>query len=286
MTPQTTLFQRVFIVTLSVLTMTTLYLLSSRAAAQEIAITFDDGFDPRIEPRAARWNSHMLDTLAKHNIRSMIFPAGIFVDSSEGLALIRSWGEAGHAIGDHTYTHQGFIEGQTAEEFMQDVLHGKAVVSSMPGWCPRLRLPYLNEGKTPEQRNQLYSALSHQGYGVAPVTISIDDWNDNQRFLAAANQNPGLDLTPYRKPYLDKLWQEIQKQQAHWQQQLGRNPPQVLLLHTNGLNAIMLPDILAMLKARGWTFVDPAAAFSDPIYQRSFTTADGLQHPLPIPTCR
>jgi len=264
----------------------TITLLSGHAMAQSVAITFDDGLDPRIEPRAAQWNKHLLDTLAQHHVRAMFFPAGVVVDSPAGLALVRAWGAAGHAIGNHTYTHQGFVDGSTPEAFMQDILREQALVGSMPGWCPRVRLPYLNEGSTPERRGHFYALLAQHGYGVAPVTIGIDDWNYSARFIEAANKNPSINLDQFRKPYLDRMWQEVEKQQAFWQQQLKRSPVHVLLLHTNGLNAVMLPDILAMFESHGWTFVDPAVAFTDPIYQRPYTAADGTQHPLPIPACR
>ncbi|MFC4279097.1 polysaccharide deacetylase family protein [Achromobacter aloeverae] len=279
-------FQRILAAICRTLGFAILGLLSCQAMAQRVAITFDDGLDPRIEPRAAQWNAYLLETLAKHRVRAMIFPAGIFVDSPEGLALVRAWGAAGHGIGDHTYTHRGFLDDTTPEAFMQDVLRDQALVNTMPGWCPRLRLPYLNEGSTPERRNRLYNLLAQHGYGVAPVTITIDDWNYSERFIAAANKNPKLDVDQYRKPYLDRLWQEVRKQQAQWQQRLGRSPVQVLLLHTNGLNTIVLPDILAMFERNGWTFADPAEAFTDPIYQRPYTIADGTQHALPIPACR
>ncbi len=257
-----------------------------RTSAQTVAITFDDGFDPRGEPRAAQWNQHLLDTLARHPIRTMFFPAGFMVDSPEGLALVRAWGAAGHAIGNHTYTHKGYVDGTSPAAFLQDVLQEQDLVGGMPGWCPRLRLPYLNEGSTPERSNQLYALLASRGYALAPVTITIDDWNYNERFMAAANKNPALDVEAFRKPYLDRLWQEVQRQEAEWKQRLGRSPVHVLLLHANGLNTIVLPDILAKFEANGWSFADPAVAFTDPIYQRGYTDAAGAQHALPVPACR
>ncbi|WP_082621771.1 polysaccharide deacetylase family protein [Bordetella sp. N] len=279
-------FRRILAAAGRVAALATISLLSCHAMAQSVAITFDDGMDPRNEPRAAQWNAHLLDTLAKHHVRAMFFPAGVVIDSPEGLALVRAWGAAGHAIGNHTYTHQGFLDNVTPEAFMQDVLREQALVGKMPGWCPRVRLPYLNEGNTPERRNRFYNLLAQHGYGVAPITIGIDDWNYSARFVAAANKNPSLNIDQFRKPYLDRLWQEVEKQQTVWQQQLGRSPVHVLLLHTNGLNTVLLPDILTMFESHGWTFVDPAVAFTDPIYQRPYTAADGTQHPLPIPACR
>ncbi|WP_019937770.1 polysaccharide deacetylase family protein [Bordetella sp. FB-8] len=268
-----------------VLVVLLLCLLPWTAWAQSMAITFDDGLDPRVEPRAVRWNATILDALAKHHVRAMFFPAGVVVDSPGGLALVRAWGQAGHAIGNHTYSHQGFLDTESPEDFMQDVMHEQALLGKMPGWCPRLRFPYLNEGNTPERRNQLLQLLAQHGYGEAPVTIAIDDWNYSERYLAALKRNPALDIAPYRKALLERLKQEADKQAAYWRRQLGRSPVHVLLLHTNGLNAALLPDILSMFEADGWTFVDPAQAFTDYIYQRGYP-ANGALVPIPVPACR
>jgi peptidoglycan/xylan/chitin deacetylase (PgdA/CDA1 family) len=262
-----------------------LCLLPWLATAETVALTFDDGFDPRTEPRAALWNAHLLDTLAQHHVRAMFFPEGQVVDSPEGLALVRAWGAAGHAIGNHTYTHQSYSSAASPQSFMEDVLREQTLVNTMPGWCPRLRLPYLDEGNSAERHEQLLALLAAHGYGVAPATITIDDWNHDQRFMETANRDPTLDVGPYRKAYLGRLWQEAVKQVAEWRQRLGRSPPHVLLLHANGLNAVMLPDILAMFEAGGWTFVDPIQAFTDPIYQRGYPNG-GSPAALPVPACR
>jgi len=262
-----------------------LAVLSGAALAQTVAVTFDDGLDPRGEPRAAQWNAHLLDTLARHRVRAMFFPAGVVVDSPDGLALVRAWGQAGHAIGNHTYSHQALGPAMEVDAFWQDVEREQALLSSMPGWCPRLRFPYLNEGETPERNAHMMAVLAEHGYGVAAVTIAIDDWNYNMRFLQQADANPGLDISSYRKAYLDRLWKQASEQEAEWKKRLGRSPPHVLLLHTNALNTILLGDILDMFKQHGWTFVDPAAAFADPIYQRGFVR-NGQQGMLPVPACR
>ncbi|HEY0294498.1 MAG TPA: polysaccharide deacetylase family protein [Bordetella sp.] len=269
-----------------VLAATLLCLAPWLARAESVAITFDDGLDPRSEPRAVQWNARILSALAKHHVRTMFFPAGVVVDSPEGLALVRAWGEAGHAIGNHTYSHQGFLDTTSPQAFMQDILREQALVGGMPGWCPRIRLPYLNEGNTPERRNQFFELLAQHGYGEAPVTLGIDDWNYSERFVNALNQNPNMDIAPFRKAYLDRWQQELRKQAAEWRQRLGRSPVHVMLLHTNGLNATVLSDLLAMMEADGWTFVDPAQAFTDYIYQRGYPKSDGTIVPLPVPACR
>ena len=71
--------------------------------AQTIALSFDDGLDPIHQARAAEWNTAILDALAKARIKSILFVAGKRVDSPEGLALVKDWGKAGHAIANHQF---------------------------------------------------------------------------------------------------------------------------------------------------------------------------------------
>lgn len=62
----------------------------------EIALTFDDGPNPA-------WTSRLLELLARHDIRATFFLVGKF--ASEQPALARSIANAGHAIGNHSWTH-------------------------------------------------------------------------------------------------------------------------------------------------------------------------------------
>ena len=47
----------------------------------------------------------------------------------------------------------------------------------------------------------------------------------------------------------------------------GREFPQILLLHANELNADLVPDLLAMFKRRGYTFVTLERALADDAYR-------------------
>jgi peptidoglycan/xylan/chitin deacetylase (PgdA/CDA1 family) len=62
----------------------------------EIALTFDDGPNPR-------WTPQLLETLARHQVRATFFLIGKYVVSQR--PLVRQMHEAGHLIGNHTWTH-------------------------------------------------------------------------------------------------------------------------------------------------------------------------------------
>ena len=48
---------------------------------------------------------------------------------------------------------------------------------------------------------------------------------------------------------------------------LGRDVKHVLLLHHNLINALFLPDVIGMFRAKGWTLISPVEAYQDPVYR-------------------
>lgn len=237
------------------------------SAAQTVALTFDDGLDPRAHPEAARWNAQILAALQSAGIRAAYFPAGRFVDSPEGLALVRAWGTAGHAIGNHTYSHRR-LEEMAVDDYTADIARGEALLRTMPGWTPRLRFPFLDEGTTAPKRDGVRDWLARNAYLPAPVTIVTSDWYYSQRFDAWLRANPGADPRRFGEAYVRHVAARAGYFERLARETQGRSPPHVMLLHTNRLNATFLPLVLAALRANGWSFVAAPAAFADPLYQR------------------
>ncbi len=238
------------------------------AAAQSVALSFDDGFDPREQPLAAAWNGAILDALEAAGVQAILFPTGRRVDSDEGLRLVGDWGRAGHAIGNHTYAHRNFgAAAMTVEVFTADIGKAQALLQGLPGWTPRLRFPYLKEGETPEKRDALRAWLREQGYGSGAVSIDASDWYYNSRFLEWRGQHPTDDPAAWRAAYLDHLWDRACYYDSLSVAVLGRSLPHVLLLHANAINAAFLPDVIAKFRERGWKLVSPAEAWADPAYQ-------------------
>lgn len=62
----------------------------------EIALTFDDGPNPA-------WTPRLLELLARHDVKATFFLVGKY--ASEESVLTRLIANAGHAIGNHTWSH-------------------------------------------------------------------------------------------------------------------------------------------------------------------------------------
>ena len=235
--------------------------------AQSVAFSFDDGINPGEQPQGKAWNASILTALANGKIKSVLFPAGRRVDSPGGLALVRAWGEAGHWVGNHTYSHSSLAaETTTLQAFEADVQKNEELLKTIPGWTFRLRFPYLKEGNTAEKRDGFRAWMSAHGYQPAPVSIDASDWYYNSRFLEAENAAPGVKTARFRKAYLNHLWERAAYYDQLAKQILGRSAKHVLLLHTNGINAAFLPDVIDMFRSKGWAIISPEEAFADPLY--------------------
>lgn len=241
--------------------------LPSIIQAQSIALSFDDGFDPRNQPLASSWNTSILKTLSNAQIKAVLFPAGKRVDSPAGLRLVQEWGTAGHAIANHTYSHLSLCSDKTTlEQFILDTEKNEALLNGMPGWTKRLRFPYLKEGDTISKRDGFRNWLTDHGYKSGAVSIDASDWYYNKRYLKWRESHPDDDPSLLRIAYLNHLWNRATYYDSLSKQILKRSVKHVLLLHTKSINAAFLPDIIAMFKSKGWEFISPEEAYKDPIY--------------------
>jgi peptidoglycan/xylan/chitin deacetylase (PgdA/CDA1 family) len=241
------------------------------AQAQSVAFTFDDGpkidVTPLLTPQAR--NQAILDALAKHQVKAALFvTAGNGANVPEGYALARAWGEAGHAIGNHTMTHPDLNrQSITLAQYQRELLDCDRIIATLPGYQKWFRFTFLREGNTPEKRDGMRAFLKEQGYRNAYVSLDTSDWRLDEKLRQILSANPKADVAPVKQLYLAHIRQRALAYRALSQQVQGRDIAQLILLHHNLINALWLGDVIAMFKEMGWTIVTPAQAFSDPVYQ-------------------
>src|SRR2546430_2415510 len=87
-------------------------------AARQFAITMDDfNWRNAVRLTAEDRNRAILDVLAAQRTRAALFVMGRNVDNDEGKVLLRSWDNAGHIIGNHTYSHRSLNSEITAARY-------------------------------------------------------------------------------------------------------------------------------------------------------------------------
>lgn len=245
--------------------------LSCLLQAQQLALTFDDGPKTAATPRMSAVERN--EALLNH-LKGAGAPAALFVtlhngaDTPEGLALLKAWGAAGHRIGNHTVTHPDLNGAATTlESYEKELLACDRVIATVPGYRPWFRFTFLREGNTPEKRDGMRAFLRAKGWRNASVTLDTSDWRLDERLMQVLAARPGADLGPIKAAYLAHLKQRAEAYRDLSRRLLGRDIPQVMLMHHNLLNALFLGDAIAQFKAEGWTFIDPEQAYKDPVYE-------------------
>ena len=104
------------------------------------------------------------------------------MDDETGRRLVRTWSDAGHLIGNHSYSHLSYNDSDVSfDQFSGDLLRGEAVISGLPGFQKLFRFPFLKEGDTAAKRDQMRAFLAKHGYRNGQVTIDASDWYYDQR---------------------------------------------------------------------------------------------------------
>lgn len=235
------------------------------------AITMDDVDWATIpDPFREQANQSILQALKK---KAALFVAGKNVDSEQGHAIVQSWSDGGHLIGNHTWSHNMFNNSINLAEFGEDMLRCDRLVRTFAGFRPFFRFPALKEGGTRERRDWMRAFLRGHGYANGAVTIDASDWYYDRCLRAHLQEDPKFDVTRFRKPYLDHILDRAQYYDALAHRVLGGTVPHTLLIHFNLLNALFLSDLLDRFEHHGWQSIDASQAFAHPVFQREPDTA-------------
>jgi len=254
-------------------------LASRQAAAPEIAFTFDD---PTTEGGASlTWhelNERMLATLARNNLKSILFVCGKRVDSDSGRQLISAWDRAGHLIGNHSYSHLYFnvstdtdpdgFKKVTLTEFEADALKNEPLICDYQHFTRLFRYPFFKEGDTVAKRDGMRAFLQEHGYRMGRATIDASDWAISARLEKRTEAQPKADLAGYHDFFLQHIWERAQYYDSLAQRVLARPVRHTLLLHHSPLNALFLDHLIAMFREKGWRPVDAEYAYKDEVYNR------------------
>lgn len=95
------------------------------------ALTFDDGPDPDFTPR-------ILDVLAAHGVRATFMMMGY--NASQHPELARAVVEAGHEVGNHTWTHLNLLR-ETAQNQYEELYRAQQTIEEVTGQRPRFFRP-------------------------------------------------------------------------------------------------------------------------------------------------
>lgn len=213
-------------------------------AADQVAITFDDGPD-------AKWTPKILDILKERNVKAAFFMVGNKMEDNPD--LVRRIVAEGHEVGIHTYYHPD-IAAISAERARLEFNATQRLLEKITGRSTLLFRPPYNADSRPANEAGIIPVQVAQGLGYLTVGHSLDpkDW---------------------QKPGAEELVERVKA---------GRAFGRVILLHDAGgdrrQTVEALPAILDYLETRGDRVVPlgeliglaPAALMPAPVYQSPF----------------
>ncbi len=248
-------------------------LLPVATCAQQIAITFDDlpvhGALPPGETRM-QVAASVLQTLKAANMPPVYgFVNGVHLQSQPQLIeVMDAWRAAGNPLGDHSWSHMD-LNKNSLDEFESNVLRNQSLLSKEMGeadwhW---LRFPYLSEGDTPEKRAGVRAFLLQQGYRIAGVTMSFEDYVWNEPYARCRAKSDTAAIGQLESSYLAAAASSIDYCRGLSKTLYGRDIPYVLLMHIGAFDARMLPRLLELYRSRGFTFITLNQAEKDEFYR-------------------
>jgi len=138
-------------------------------AGRRVALTFDDGPDPR-------WTPKIVAILRQYHVPATFFMVGSQVVRNTG--IVKEIARDGFQIGNHTFTHADLTSLPPWERSLQISLNESAI-SGITGKRPRLlRPPY---SSTPDAASPAevaaWTPLARSGYVIALTTRDTEDWS-------------------------------------------------------------------------------------------------------------
>lgn len=189
-----------------------------------VALTFDDGPDPR-------WTPQILDILRQHHVHATFFVLG--ANAEKYPSLLRRIVDEGHAIGNHTFTHS-HLAAVSERQVSLELNATLRAIQGATGYSTQLFRPPYNADARPEDLAELRPLQIAQNLGYITVLEKIDpkDWNH---------------------PSADEIVQRVREQMGDGS---------IILLHDAGGNrretVAALPRILDNLRNTGISVVSVA----------------------------
>lgn len=137
---------------------------------RELAITFDDGPNPR-------WTPKLLDVLGKCGVKATFFLVGSYAQSEP--ALVRRIAEEGHLIGNHSWSHPNLAFTRTAQVH-EELERTRDTIEQITGRQVRYFRPPFGA-----RRPAVLHAARDRGMTPVMWNAMTDDWKEPSADLIA-----------------------------------------------------------------------------------------------------
>lgn len=182
--------------------------------------------------------------------------------------IMRLWKQAGHLVGNHTYSHKDLTK-VSAQEYIDDIEKNESTLIDYANNINELkvfRYPYLQEGESQEKRYAIRSYLFRRNYKIAPVSVDFEDWIFSEAYIRCLKTNNQEAANEIKAKYLENAVKRLKFSDELAKYIYGHRIKQIVLLHITSLTAEMLPLLISEYKKQGVQFISLDKALKERIY--------------------
>jgi cellulose synthase/poly-beta-1,6-N-acetylglucosamine synthase-like glycosyltransferase/peptidoglycan/xylan/chitin deacetylase (PgdA/CDA1 family)/spore germination protein YaaH len=204
--------------------------------ANEVALSFDDGPDPK-------WTPKILDVLRDKGVKGAFLMIGD--EAAQNVGVMKRVVREGHEIGNHTYTHPDISEISNRQLDLEIKLTERLFASKLGIQPLYFRPPYdIDEEPDTDDQAAPVERIQQDGYTIIGSKLDTNDWNEH----------PHKSPAEITQTILEQL--EIMKVKPQFR-------GSIILLHDGGgdrsATVAALPMLIDTLRAHGYSIVPVSA---------------------------
>lgn len=217
----------------------------------------------------------MIAKLAQYKVPAVGFVNGGSISDGEKLFpvranIVRLWRDAGLEVGIGNFKHVWFYH-TPYDEYVAGVEKNEAAVKkilaekNLP--LRYFSYPYLNTGKSVEDRDRFETWLQGRGISSVKYTIDNNEWMYSYAYDIARNDNDIGTMTEVRVAFMNYISKMFDHYEGYSQDLFGRDISQTMVLTPSRLVADSFDDLFGMIQKRGYKFVTMEEAQADEAYK-------------------
>ncbi|MCY7375855.1 MAG: polysaccharide deacetylase family protein [Pyrinomonadaceae bacterium] len=217
----------------------------------------------------------LIEKLKSNKVPAIGFVQGAMISDGEKLYPVRAeidrtWRDAGFEIGIGGYKHIWFYDTPLADyianaEKNEQITKKILAEKNLP--LKYFSYPFLNTGRTTEDKNQFENWLNARGLKSVKYTFDNSEWLYSFAYDMARKDNDINTMKKIRAEYLDYMTKMTAHYEAYSQDLFGRDIAQTLVLTSSRLVADTADEFFGFLAKRDYKFVSMDEAQADEAYQ-------------------
>jgi beta-lactamase regulating signal transducer with metallopeptidase domain/peptidoglycan/xylan/chitin deacetylase (PgdA/CDA1 family) len=224
----------------------------------------------------------LIEKLKAHKIPAIGFVQGGLISDGDKLypvraEIVRMWRDAGFEIGIGGYKHIWFYD-TPFDEYAANVEKNEQITRKILAeknlTLRYFSYPFLNNGKTTEDRGRFENWLNSRGLNSVKYTFDNQEWMYSYAYDMARKDNDINRMKEIRAEYLDYMKKMAAHFETYSQEMFGRDIAQTLVLTPSRLVTDTADEFFGTLAKRGYRFVTMDEAQSDEAYQTKEATVD------------